>query len=168
MGPKGTIAAARLYLDGYDLNRIKVRTEKTFQSKLEEATDELKKSLPNEARHWGSARKFFNIFLRDALYNRYTCEKYGLFGLEPWLEVPLDSHVAKGLLFEPEGKNLPGWKTVIGLTQDVSLAYQLVARDVATREKTERVHLDLLYWRGDQIANTALQGTRRKRSAPEL
>ncbi|MEY4507445.1 MAG: hypothetical protein RL297_2023 [Pseudomonadota bacterium] len=168
MGPKGTIAAARLYLEGYDLRRIKARSEKTFQLNLDEATDELKYSLPTGARHWGSARKFFNIFLRGALYNRYTCEKYGLIGLEPWLEVPLDSHVAKGLLIEPEGKSLPKWKTVIGLTQDVSLAYQIVARDVATRKKTERVHLDLLYWRGDHMANTALQGTRHKRRAPEL
>ena len=80
----------------------------------------------------------------------------------------MESHVAKGLLIEPEGNSLPKWKTVIGLTQNVSHAYQIVARDVATRKKTERVHLDLLYWRGDHMANTALQGTRHKRRAPEL
>jgi hypothetical protein len=168
MGPKGTIAAAHLYLEEFDLRRIKARSEKTFLIRLNEATDELKNSLPVDARHWGSARKFINIFLRGSLYNRYICDKYRLVSLEPWLEVPLDSHVAKGLLIEPEGKILPRWNTVIGLTQETSLAYQKVARDVATRKKTERVHLDLLYWRGDHMVNTTLQGAHNKRRASEL
>jgi hypothetical protein len=97
--------------------------------------DELRSFLPKGVRHWGSARRFLNIFLRGALYNRYTCEKYGLTRLESWLEVPLDSHVAKGFLIKPEGKDLPRWTTAVGLTREVSSAYQLVAREVAARRK---------------------------------
>ena len=108
-------------------------------------------ALPQNAQHWGSARKFFNIYVRGALYNQYLCQHFDLSALEPWLEVPLDSHVAKGLRGEPEGKGLPRWNTVIGLTRQDSDAYQAVASEVAERKGFARVHLDVIYWRGDHM-----------------
>lgn len=163
MGPKGTIASVCAFLEGYDLRKIKTRSEKAFQLKLDTATNDLMRSLPLGARHWGSARKFFNLFLRGALYDKYICNKYGLDRLEPWLELPLDSHVAKGLKEEREGRTLPKWQTVIGLSPETSLAFQLVASEVAKRENTHRIHLDLLYWRGDHMANQRVQRTGRAR-----
>ena len=159
MGPKGTIASACVFLEGYDLRKIKAGSDEAFQLKLDQATIDLMRSLPRGARHWGSARKFFNLFLRSALYDKYICQHYGLDILEPWMELPLDSHVAKGLKSEPEGASLPRWHTVVGLLPEASLAFQRVASEVAKRKKTHRVHLDLLYWRGDHMANQRVQRT---------
>jgi len=159
MGPKGTIAAACVFLEGYDLRKIKTGSNETFQLKLNQATDDLKNSLPDGAQHWGSSREFFNLFLMSALYDKYICQHYGLDILEPWLELPLDSHVSKGLKSEPEGASLPRWNTVIGLLPEESLAFQRVASEVAKRKKTHRVHLDLLYWRGDHMTNQCVQRT---------
>lgn len=151
MGPPGTIAAAKNFLMNFNLQKIKTGSEKSFRSSLDKSTALLQYSLPKGARYWGSSRKFLNIYLRNCLYNRYICEEYGLKQLESWLEVPLDSHVGKGLLLEKHGANLPRWKTVIGLTGEVSRQYQDVAQVVAKENGVARVHLDLLYWRGAHI-----------------
>lgn len=160
MGPKGTISAARSYLEMFDLRRIsRARSESEFRSRLNMATGELQKKLPKGARYWGSSRKFLNIFLRSCLYNRYLCKFYGLAALESWLEIPLDSHVAKGLALDVAKRpatvegvgHLPRWKTVIGLTRRRNRKYQAVALNVARAMGTERVHLDLRYWRGDHM-----------------
>src|SRR5712691_5811356 len=97
MGPKGTISAAREYLAGLDLTRFRASSEKEFRSSLNQATRRFLDYLPRGAKHWGAARKFLNIFLRNVVYNRFLCDHYRLLRLEPWLELPLDSQVAKGL-----------------------------------------------------------------------
>jgi hypothetical protein len=164
MGPAGTVESAREFLACIKLTRFAHRSELAFMRELDRATDEMLKALPSGARHWGMARKLLNIFLRGATYNRFLCEAYGLSKADPWLEVPLDSHVAKGLRGEKAaglecGKNgkdiLPHWKTVIGLDQIVSKQYQAFANDVAQRDGIHRVHLDLRYWRqlGQEPAN---------------
>jgi hypothetical protein len=71
--------------------------------------------------------------------------------LENQLEVPLDSHVGKGLRSEREGANLPRWNTIKGLRPADSSAYQAVAGRVAARHGFARVHLDLEYWRRDRV-----------------
>jgi hypothetical protein len=147
MGSQGTIPAARSYLQGVGLRRFAKRSEAAFLRELEAATNELRCSLPSDARHWGSSRKFLNIFLRGCLYNQYICNAYELQRIEPWLEVPLDSHVAKGLKRQAGRGALPQWKTVIGLTPAQSAAYQCYASDLAHREGVSRVHLDLKFWR---------------------
>jgi hypothetical protein len=152
MGPEGTITAAREFLAAFDLRKFRVRSERKFQQQLNLATEALRMSLPPDAQHWGSARKFFNIYIRGALYNKYLCEHFELAGLEAWLEVPLDSHVAKGLRTELEGATLPGWKTVISLTPELNAEFQAVASNVSDRLGVARVHLDAKYWRGDHIA----------------
>ena len=115
MGPKGTVAAARNYLAKLRLSRIHGLSEKQFKHWMNRKTIDFQSKLPRGGRHWGSARKFLNIFLRHVVYNRFLCEAFNLYLIEPWLEVPLDSHVAKELRKEPEGSALPGWKTVVGL-----------------------------------------------------
>jgi hypothetical protein len=151
MGPKGTILAARHYLASIDLNRFRKASEKEFRSTLNQTTNRFLKHLPRGARHSGAARKFLNIFLRNVVYNRYLCAHYGLAYLEPWLELPLDSHVAKGLRSETGGASLPRWKTVIDLDQETNKKFQDFATSVAKTEKTHRVHLDIKYWRRDFV-----------------
>jgi len=151
MGPAGTIAAAHDYLGSFDLNQMLACDDGMFQEHLETATKNLMQKLPERAKYWGSARKFFNIFLRDVLYNKYLNEHFCLSNIESFLEIPLDSHVARGLRGEPEGRNLDRWQSVIGLQPHVSGNYQNVAAKVAERKGTLRIHLDLLYWRGDHL-----------------
>jgi len=151
MGPPGTIGAAKKFFHEFDLRSIKANKETIFLKKLNLATEDLKVSLPEGGRYWGSSRKFLNIFLRDCLYNRYLCNHYDLSNIEEWLEVPLDSHVGKGLKLEPQGQDLPRWKTVIGLTLEISNQFQEVARCVAKSEEIARVHLDIIYWRGAHV-----------------
>lgn len=150
MGPAGTIQAARSFLAGVDLRQFSVRSEEDYRRVLNSTTRRLANSLPGNKAMWGPSRKFINIFLRNVLYNRYLCDKYGFGKLGPWLEVPLDSHVAKGLRNEEEGHRLPAWKSVVGLDATLSRKYQKVAGEVAERRRTLRVHLDIVYWRNHQ------------------
>jgi len=160
MGPPGTIGAAKSFFHDFDLRSIKANKETIFLKKLNEATEDLKSSLPKGGRFWGSSRKFLNIFLRNCLYNQYLCEHYELNNIEEWLEVPLDSHVGKGLRLEPQGQSLPRWDTVIGLTLELSNQFQEVARCVAESKGIARVHLDLKYWRGVHITKNESNLTR--------
>ena len=99
---------------------------------------------------WGAARKFVNIFLRDATYCFWLRDAFGLASVEPVLELPLDSFTAKGLRAEPEGVDLPRWPGVIHLTPLTSTQFQHVAQRVAERKRLDRVHLDLEYWRREE------------------
>jgi hypothetical protein len=148
MGPKGTVGAARGFLEALDLGAFSVQSEAQFSTILDDETDTFVAAMPGEARHWGSCRKFLNIFLRDAIYNRFLSSHYKLQRVENWLEVPLDSHIAKGLRSEPGGHDLPRWKTVIGLCAEDSQRFQAFASKVARQKELARVHLDLYYWQG--------------------
>jgi hypothetical protein len=151
MGPKGTIEAARSFLSKIDLKTLSETGASDFPRFLDDHTDKLIKALPDGAQHWGSARKFLNIFLRDVVYSRHLCGTWPLAHLEELLELPLDSHVALALQQEPEGHALPRWKTVTGLTPEVSTSFQAAASAVARRCQCARVHLDLMYWRREGI-----------------
>ena len=156
MGPAGTIQASRAFLASLDLASVRSKVEWRFRRNLDAATEELQRSLPRGAQHWGSARKFLNIFLRNCLYSRYMAHEYQLDVLEPWLELPLDSHVAKGLRKEEGGRvALPRWKTVVGLDRSTSDQYQQFASQVAAGMNMHRVHLDVVYWRGDHMQKQA-------------
>ncbi len=151
MGPQGTIQATREFLARMRLDKFSKASEEEFRKELNRATTLLLKHLPGEAsEHWGAARKFLNIFMCGAFYNRFLCERYGFDVVEPWLELPLDSHVARGLRSEPGGESLPKWNTVIGLTPEGNGAYQKFAAGIAERKGTYRVHLDLIYWRAEK------------------
>ena len=161
MGPKGTIKAAREFLADLDLGSFAKKTDNEFQAVLDRATEQFVNHLPKGARHWGAARKFLNIFLRQAVYNRFLGEHYKLYPIEQWLEVPVDSHVAKGLRKEKGGNVLPRWRTVFGLDKETNQKYQVFATEVARRKETYRVHLDLIYWRHEFVAaHTSFHRTR--------
>lgn len=117
------------------------------QSATDPKSTNLVKRVPT---HWGAARKFLNLYMREISYNALLREKYHLERIEHLLEVPLDSNVADALQKEKEGVQLPRWPRVIHLTRQTSAQYQSVAEAVAARMRTCRVHLDLLYWRPEQ------------------
>ena len=147
MGPKGTIKSARNFLSSLNIFRLKSKNKLHFQKNHNKITKELQKALPVGAKNWGSARKFLNIFFRNILYNKYLCKHYDILHTEPWLELPLDSHVARGLKSEKGSGHLLRWRTVISLTPTVNRIYQDFALKVSERHNTQRIHLDLLYWR---------------------
>ena len=159
MGPPGTIDAARSFLAAMDLSALSRVRPPDYPATLDRLTNDFVIALPDGARFWGAARKFLNIFVRDVFYTRQLCSAWPLHHLEDSLEVPLDSHVALALRAEPEGETLPRWQTIIGLQASVSARYQDVASAVARRHGFARVHLDLLYWRSEKRANTALEPT---------
>jgi hypothetical protein len=142
------VAAARQFLGNLDLSRVPTRSPERFARWHDVTTEQLRRALPGRSPPWGAARKFLNIFLRDALYDAQLKRAFSLTSIERWLEVPLDGDVGKCLNVEPEGRELPRWRTIKGLTCDASAAYQAVAQRVADRLGVARVHLDLLYWTG--------------------
>jgi hypothetical protein len=154
MGPKGTAKRARMFLSRLNLNRFRVDSGQEFSEVLDRATESFVAALPRKAKRWGLARKLLNIFLRDAAYNRYLSRYFGLWRIERWMEVPLDSHVGKQLRTSPDGRrrHLPRWKTVIGLTPQESTEFQKVATMAARRKAVARVDLDVYYWRNPVMA----------------
>ena len=147
MGPKGTIQAARAFLMKLEIKRFHKKSEAAFLLELEAVTNELSASLPPVANNWGSARKFLNIFLRGCAYNKFLSEHYAMHRLEPWLEVPLDSHVAKGLKKIAGRGNLPKWPGVIHLSREDSKLFQQFSIGVAKSDGVNRVDLDVRFWR---------------------
>jgi len=136
-----------MFLMSLKLERFHKKSEAAFLRELEVATNQLSVRLPTGARKWGSARKFLNIFLRGCSYNKYLCSHYKLHLLEPWLEVPLDSHVAKGPKRIAGRGNLPRWPGVIHLTPEDSALYQNCASEAARVDGVNRVDLDVKFWR---------------------
>ncbi len=154
MGPAGTIQAARSFLaEKIDLSEVSRLTVEEFPLFLDRNTRELQLALPQPAQHWGAARKFLNIFLRDVLYTRWLCDGRSIDHLEESLEIPIDKHVALHLKGKPEGEFLPRWKTIIGLEKKESDQFQAVALAIAKERGFARIHLDLEYWRSDEALN---------------
>lgn len=146
-GAKGVVKKARELLKRVDLKRYSCKSHARFRAQLDRDTLWVRRNLPRGARHWGTARKALNIFLRDARYNSYLTKHFRLSHVEPWLELPLDSYTARGLRKEQEGVGLPRWKGVKYLNDKDNRCYQEVAAQVAKRRRTEPIHLDIIYWR---------------------
>lgn len=147
MGPKGTLDRVRGFLKEVDLEDIGKKDPSQYACMLDDLTKALQRSLPRGARKWGVARKCLNLFFRDALYNFYLRNEFRLAKFEAQMEIPLDSYVGHAL--REENESLPRWQTVSGLTPKVSARFQAVALEVAKRRGTQRVHLDVEYWRRD-------------------
>ncbi len=145
-GSPGVVTEARRFLKSIKLSRFSTKSESGFQRSLDAATEVLKRRLPERARHWGTARKAINLFLRDCLYHSYLSLENRLGRLEPWLEIPLDSQVAAGVLGNGQ-TSLPRWPGIKHLTPEVSQLYQQAARQIASERGVHRVHLDLEWWR---------------------
>jgi hypothetical protein len=154
MIPAGTIPTVRTFL-ATEVGLSRLRPPRYPQT-LDDLTDALLARLPKKARPWGAARKFLNIFIRDAAYNVYLSSAYPLERLVPHLEVPLDSEVARGLKQDARELGLPrtrAWPGVKNLLREDSDALQAIAASVVASGRygvTERVHLDVVYWRAKE------------------
>jgi hypothetical protein len=150
-GAVGVVRAARRTLRRLDLASYRISGVSRFGDLLDRDTEKIRRALPMGARHWGTARKCLNIFLRDILYNHFLSNHFGFSRFEPLLEVPLDGHVAQGLFNDKGADSLPRWRTIKSLTPELSEKFQSVAASVAKRKQTHPVHLDLIYWRAIQL-----------------
>jgi len=143
-GAPRMVAAAQHYLATLDLRQFNVASKEAFLNVLNELTKALAEAFPEGGRgNWGAARKSLNLFLRDVVESRSLCDRYHLAHVEPWLEVPLDSHVGEKLCSD--------WPRIINLTPDVSDEYQTLASIVAAMLECSRVDLDLYMWRTEQV-----------------
>lgn len=68
-GAKGVVARARALLKDLDLRLYSCKSRGAFRRQLDTDTEWIRRRLPSGARHWGTARKALNIFLRDARYS---------------------------------------------------------------------------------------------------
>ena len=143
---KGVLRASQDFLARMSLARIPKSSRKRFQLWLDRQTELLLNSLPIKNRPWGAGRKAINLFLRDALYNKYLSRQFKLQSIETWLEVPLDSAVAKGLKLHSNRGELPIWPGLKNLTQKVSEDFQVFASKQAHLKGIARVHLDMYLW----------------------
>jgi hypothetical protein len=158
---KGVIPKAKEFLKLLDPKKFAdCKTEEQFKALLDKKTIALRETFPGKAkRNWGAARKVLNLYLRDMLYNRYLCSHFGFCHLEKWLEVPLDSWMAKGIHHDDASGTLPSWNDtgIKHLNPEVSDKYQKAAKHLAAKPNNRfpRIHLDIVYWRniGRQIPN---------------
>ena len=137
---RGSSLATRL-----DLRPFGTRHDDRFRAELNSATTRLRAVLPEDARHWGLARKGLNIFLRDCLYTVYLRERYRLDRAEPFFEVPLDS-ISAGCIRALDNDGLPRWRGVRALDDRTSKCYQDAATQIAASEGIPPVHLDAICW----------------------
>jgi hypothetical protein len=157
-GNRHVVRQARKYLSSLDLSQFVTKSESQFRTALDHHTELLRRQLPSNAKHWGTARKAMNLFLRDILYHRYLSQYYKFNWIESWLEVPLDKSVADGIS-RSSLDVVPRWRGIIHLSVDDSLQFQRAARKVAKATGIEPVHLDVYWWRDvgiNNIKNTCL------------
>ncbi len=143
---RGVLLASQNFLSKISLVRIPKSNEKKFQRWLDYQTELLLDNLPIKNRPWGAARKAINLFLREALYNQYLCKQFTLNSIEPWLEIPLDSAVAKGLKLNSNRGELPQWPGLKNLKPNISKSFQVFALKQANLKGLARVHLDMYLW----------------------
>jgi len=143
---KGVLRASQDFLARISLARVPKSSKKRFQLWLDRQTELLLDSLPIKNRPWGAARKAINLLLRDSLYNKYLSRQFKLQSIEAWLEVPLDSAVAKGLKLHGNRGELPRWPGLKNLTRKLSEDFQAFASKQANLKGIARVHLDMYLW----------------------
>jgi hypothetical protein len=88
MGRAGFIQAGRSFLID-EVNLQEIANATSYENVLDELANRLRrkqKSFVRRGPGWGPARKFLNIFMRDAFYNIYLHKAYGLAHLESKLE----------------------------------------------------------------------------------
>lgn len=142
----GILQKAQKFCSEIDLRTFSSLTEKEFILKLDNETGKLLDLFGIKARPWGTARKSINLFLREALYNKYLSKEYGLENIQTFLEIPLDSAVSKGLKRSGLRGELPQWPGLKSLTKRVSNKFQEFALTKAGKDDLIRVHLDMYLW----------------------
>ena len=150
--PKGTVDIVRKYLEGLNLQDFHRADQHIFNSLLNRHTHALQhqiKRLDSSAQYWGSARKALNIFLAEASYHFILRKQYALNRIDRYLEVPLDKQVAHALRSKAgsQGKHLPPFFTLKGLSDSDNVVYQEFASEYARERRCKRVELDLYLWR---------------------
>jgi len=143
---RGVLAASHDFLASISLAQLPKASSGRFAAWLDRQTEKLLDAFPVDGRPWGSARKAMNLFLRDALYNRYMADRFQLDSVEPWLEMPLDSAVARGLKSQGLRGELPQWPGLKHLTPAISERFQDFALRYAREMGLARVHLDIYLW----------------------
>ena len=148
-GKSGLIQKTREYLKQLALeNYGLVDSQEEFCELLDKHTEDLIENLKDKFLNWGAARKAINIFLRNATYNRFLCQQYGLERIEEWLEVPIDKSVATGLINSSQlGVSLPKWRGIKWLTPQENDSFQQAAQALADLEGINKIYVDLFYWR---------------------
>jgi hypothetical protein len=142
----GVLGASQQFLSKLSLARVPKSSEHRFRCWLDRQTDALLDKLPIDGRPWGAARKAINLFLRDVLYNQYLTRRFAFGQIERWLEIPLDSAVARGLKAHAGPGALPHWPGLKHLDGTVSEEFQTFACAHAHTLGIERVHLDMYLW----------------------
>ena len=143
---KGVQLACHEFLGSLDLATIPRTGESSYGLWLDEQTEALLNSFPLRHRPWGTARKAVNLFMRDAFRDRFLASEFRLDKLEPWLEIPLDKAVAKGIRDRCKHIHLPLWPGLKHLLPDASADYQAAAKQIARDMDVSRVHLDMYLW----------------------
>jgi hypothetical protein len=143
---KGVLRKAQDFLAQMCLSRVPRSSAKGYQLWLDRQTELLLNILPIKNRPWGAARKAINLFLRDALYNKYLSKQFNLQSIEAWFEIPLDSAVAKGLKLDSNRGELPAWPGLKNLRPNISESFQIFASKQALSKGIARVHLDMYLW----------------------
>jgi hypothetical protein len=143
---KGVLRASQDFCSHIALGRVSKSSAKAYQLWLDRQTELLLNILPIKNRPWGAARKAINLFLRDALYNKYLSKRFNLQSIEAWFEIPLDSAVAKGLKLRSNRGELPGWPGLKNLRPNISESFQIFASKQALSKGIARVHLDMYLW----------------------
>lgn len=143
---QGVLGASQQFLTNLRLTRIPKISEIRFKRWLDRQTIALLDVLPINGQPWGAARKAINLFLRDVLYNKYLCRHFAFGQIERWLEVPLDSAVARGLKAKAGRGALPVWPGLKHLDHTVSDEFQKYASVHAHSLGIDRVHLDIYLW----------------------
>lgn len=128
-----------------DLKQFGELGPEDFGGLIDLTTDRLLAVLPSGARFWGLARKVVNIFLRDCLYNSALVNAYALERHQDLFELPLDSYTGSAL-FALDRTAVPRWGSVRGLTPELSLRYQALAKRHGDELGVARVHLDAMWW----------------------
>lgn len=145
-GESGVIDAAREFLAQLDLSSYMVKKREEFEVLHNSTTEILIQALPKKAQNWGAARKAINLFLRDILYNTYLAKRYQFSMIEKWLEIPLDSAVARGLRKRSNRGELTSWPGLKNLSMEVKFLFQSFAEELANKRGLARVHLDIYLW----------------------
>ena len=143
---KGVLRTSQEFLAHMSLARVPKASFKGYQRWLNRQTELLLNIYPIKNRPWGASRKAINLFLRDALYNKYLSKKFRLQLIETWLEIPLDSAVAKGLKSCSNRGELPSWPGLKNLKPNVSECFQVLASKQSILKGIARVHLDMYLW----------------------
>lgn len=94
------------------------------------------------------SRTYYAMFYcaQAALVTKYLSKQFRPRSVEGWLEIPLDSAVAKGLKSCSHRGELPRWPGLKSLRPDISEAFQVFVSTQATLKGIARVHLDMYLW----------------------